>query len=396
MKKYLVILILIGLIGSLVAQMEFYNAYNLSNTYGPSDYLYSYQKNNHYYMTWSEWGSVYFSKSTNSGQDWTSASAVTPDDVIYFLPGVAAKDAMNVYISYSYGSPSNVFLRRSSTGGDSWYPEQNISNTTRMAQNPQVFAEGDTVLVIYEDRDINNKYQIVSVRSTDNGQTFSSPVAISTGNTTSRWPVFTSDNGVIYVVWTKEITDYNNVDLFFSKSTDYGQAWTSQQNISNDSPNGYSRYSIKAMNDKLFLVASSNVTASYNMNEIVFMKSDNGGDTWTTPINISNNEGNSSNPNLAVLSNNDGNYRLYLVWDDKIGTEETEVYLKYSTDNGNNWSETLNVTNSSFPSNKPKIFVENAQGYDDITLVWSEGLTSGGSDVFYKKGRHYLMAFATI
>ncbi|HOD54644.1 MAG TPA: hypothetical protein PKJ08_08975, partial [Candidatus Cloacimonadota bacterium] len=95
MKKYLVILILIGLIGSLVAQMEFYNAYNLSNTYGPSDYLYSYQKNNHYYMTWSEWGSVYFSKSTNSGQDWTSASAVTPDDVIYFLPGVAAKDAMN-------------------------------------------------------------------------------------------------------------------------------------------------------------------------------------------------------------------------------------------------------------------------------------------------------------
>jgi hypothetical protein len=150
------------------------------------------------------------------------------------------------------------------------------------------------------------------------------------------------------------------------------------------------------MNNKLFLVASSNVTASYNMNEIVFMKSDNGGDTWTTPINISNNEGNSSNPNLAVLSNNDGNYRLYLVWDDKIGTEETEVYLKYSTDNGNNWSETLNVTNSSFPSNKPKIFVENAQGYDDITLVWSEGLTSGGSDVFYKKGRHYLMAFATI
>ena len=63
--------------------------------------------------------------------------------------------------------------------------------------------------------------------------------------------------------------------------------------------------------------------------DIYFMKSEDNGVTFDTPINISNNTGFSEHPQIAVSQNG-----IFIVWADNTKSINTEIMFTKSEDNG--------------------------------------------------------------
>ena len=81
------------------------------------------------------------------------------------------------------------------------------------------------------------------------------------------------------------------------------------------------------------------VYINLNPRDIFFTRSLDGGTTWSTPINLSTNPGDSVRPTIALNSQG----TIYVAWgDDAEG--KYEVFLRYSTDTGNTWSPIRNIT----------------------------------------------------
>ena len=89
-------------------------------------------------------------------------------------------------------------------------------------------------------------------------------------------------------------------------------------------------------------------------------------------INISNNTGNSTSPQISSSGNN-----VYVVWrDDTPGN--FDIFFAFSTDNGQTFSTPDNLSNSSIPSFNPQISSED----NNVYVVWGD-CTPGNDEILF-------------
>ena len=74
--------------------------------------------------------------------------------------------------------------------------------------------------------------------------------------------------------------------------------------------------------------------------DIFFSVSTDNGQTFSTPDNISDNVGSSSNQQIAIKNNN-----VYLVWTD-LTPGSNDIFFSVSTDNGQTFSTPDNISNN--------------------------------------------------
>ncbi len=97
---------------------------------------------------------------------------------------------------------------------------------------------------------------------------------------------------------------------------------------------------------------------------------------FLVPINISNNTENSYGPDIEV----DSARNLNVVWQDNANGN-FEIYLKRSTDTGENWSSVINISNNAASSSLPKIAVDSA---DNLNVVWYD-YTPGNKEIYFSR-----------
>lgn len=85
--------------------------------------------------------------------------------------------------------------------------------------------------------------------------------------------------------------------------------------------------------------------------DIFFRRSTDNGATWKPIVNMSNNSGDSRNPQVAVLSSN-----VYVVWNDNTPGNH-DILLKRSTDSGATWKAIKNLSTNAGVSISPRIGV---------------------------------------
>ena len=189
-------------------------------------------------------------------------------------------------------------------------------------------------------------------RSTDGGNTFSSPLSIS-GK--SRTPVFnpevSSSGNNIYVVWQGQ-SENGNQDIFMRKSVDYGSSFSGVENLSND-PGGSGNPQV-TINGNTIHVAWEGTTPGNNY--IFYSKSDNGS-KFDSPQKIGDNKGIPYSPELVVSDNPVTDSFTYKAVDDN-GAESNVATVEVNTDAVN--QNTLNEDTKS-------ISVDSSQEID-ITL----------------------------
>jgi Neuraminidase (sialidase) len=264
-------------------------------------------------------------------------------------------------------TPGNweIIYSKSSNGGVTWSAAANVSNTDGSSAEATIAADVGAIHVAWSD-DTPGNQEILYSKSTDGGATWSVPVNVSNNSGGSVNSVIMVDAGTVHLAW--EDNTAGNWEIFYSKSTDGGATWSAPVNVSNNS--GDSEGTKIAVNAGTIYLAWYDYTPA-NV-EIFFSKSTDGGVTWSAPVNVSNNDGGSYGPAIVA----DAGTIHVAWWDNTPGN--AEIFYSNSTDGGATWSAPVNVSNNSVGSVGPTIAVDSGT----IHLAWGDD-TPGNPEIFY-------------
>src|SRR5215217_1266726 len=237
---------------------------------------------------------------------------------------------------------------------------QIISNNTGDSTNPNVAVSGSNLYVVWEDTSSGNR-EILLIRSHD-GSNFTSIQTLSNSPGESFDPRIAVSGSNVYVVWEDTATDGSS-EVKFAKSADNGATFGSVQNLSNQSRDS-TNPNIAVSGSNLYVVwsgLSTNATADAGP-EVMLARSADNGATFGSVQNLSNNTGDSTNPNVAVSGSN-----LHVVWEDD-SSGNSEIVMLRSTNSGASFNTSRNLSNSPGESLDPRIAVSGSNVY----VVWED------------------------
>lgn len=361
---------MLGVYFSSFAQLQWNDPVNLSNEYGPSREQNITSDGQQLYLVWNQWGDLMFRRSENGGTNWGNKITLYSGFDYGANYPVAAASQGKVYVAYYRNTSGNaqIFMVRSTNNGQSFGNEIQVTNAIRGAQVPQIVASGDTVAIAYEDRDINYKYQIFVTLSTDAGLTWSTPVQLTNTAAGARWCTIAIKNQSLFVWWNDQTgANYDHLDLFFSKSDDFGMSWSSAVNLSNNQAYN-ARLSAQVLDNSLYVAVSSKIDGLQT--DIMLYRSDDLGNNWNAPLNLSANTGASERPGLWVARNALNHHRIYVVWSDDTYSANDRAFLKYSTDHGSNWSEMIQFSQNTEDASWPQLVSWQTANTENFYAVW--------------------------
>jgi hypothetical protein len=172
-------------------------------------------------------------------------------------------------------------------------------------------------------------------------------------------------------------------DIFFKRSTDNGATFGPTKNLSND-PGFSTDARMAASGNSVYVVWEGE--RSTGGQDIFFIGSTDSGENFGSSINLSN-HGSTENPKIAASGNN-----VYVVWaDESFGN--FEVAFKRSTNNGASFGSIKNLSNNPPESLSPRV---KASG-NNVYVIWDDESTLGVStDVFYKRSTNNGASFESI
>jgi hypothetical protein len=288
------------------------------------------------------------------------------------IPQVAAS-GNNVYVVWQQaGTKPQVYFAWSNNGGTS-FTAINLSNDAGSALSPQIAASGNNVYVVWRDNTPGNDDIFFAV-STTNGTSFSSTVNLSNNPGESFNPAITVSGTNVYVAWPDNTPGFYNI--LFRASTNGGSTFTpalTQPALNLDSN---SRGSLEPQ----LAAAGNSVCVSWRdstlgNSQIFFMSSSTNGATFTPVVNLSNDAGSAYNARLATV-----NTDVYVTWADTTPGVE-DIFLASSTDGGFSFGSPFNISNNPGFSLRPALAATNVSVY----VTWQDD-TPGNYDVFFKIG----------
>jgi len=179
----------------------------------------------------------------------------------------------------------------------------------------------------------------------------------------------------VYVVW--EDDSLGNYQVMFRVSNDNGTTFPNPAvNLSHDAGNASDPVmTAHGKAGDVNVVWQDNTGGNY---QIMASSSSDGGITWTTPFNVSDDSGVATNP-IVVARGNDTGKNVFVAWQDTTpGT--SQIFAATSNNNGKAWNNPMDVSNDSSNAINPRI--QNRQGSEAVYIVWTESSGGGNSQVF--------------
>jgi len=255
-----------------------------------------------------------------------------------------------------------------------------VSSTKGESYRPQLMVVDNSVYLVWTDTSPGNN-DIFFSRSTNDAMNFENIINLSNNNGTSAFPRMTVYDNNVFVTW----YDYSPgiSDIFFARSMDDGSSFETI-NLSQNNGVSFNPW-IRVNENNVYIVwndESPHLAPNIHRDagdidvflgdlEILIATSHDGGSKFDVS-NLSDSQGMSSNPRIAVSGNN-----VYVVWN-----EETiagyEIFFSKSTDNGTTFSEPINVSRSDAESLDAGLQVSG----DNVYIVWHES-AQDTSDIFF-------------
>ena len=212
-------------------------------------------------------------------------------------------------------------------------------------------------------------------------QTLGNIKNLSTDATDAHDPQVLVSGSDVYTIWVDFVT--GNDDIYFKRSTDSGASFGGTINLSNNPGDSYN-FQVSSSGAYIYIVWQDETLGINGTDDIFFKRSTDGGATFGDIINLSNDTGDSTDPDIA--SANDGG--TYVVWRDyTAGTEQ--ILFQRSDDNGASFetglSEHLTLSNNT-AKNIDAIEPRIASYKSNVYVIWSQGnFDQGLTDIFFKR-----------
>ena len=441
----LLLLLLLLLLSSSSSQsadaQSFGNLTNLSNNTGFSStpQITTYGAN--VYVVWRDNSSgnddIYFSASADNGTSFSSIENLS-DNIGRSDEAQITAVGANVYVVWRDNSSGKdqIYFKRSSDNGNSFYPTEDLSNNNGSSTNPQITAIGNNVYTVWSDTTTGNG-DIYFKSSIDNGTSFASSKNLSRNlNGTAHFPQLEATGNNAYVVWQDETPERGGIR--FRASNDNGNNFSITRVLSQKNDVNANSPQLAVSENTVYIVwednsRSGNGNSSKNF-DLLFRVSTNGGSNFTNTKVLTKNPGDSFDPQTAISGQN-----MYAVWEDNTAGEGTslnwevrfrgivynganttdtkilsenigeladdaqiagsenklyvvwsdlyqrtypgmfDVFFTFSNDEGRNFSQAVNLSNNQGSSILPRI----ATSRDNSYIVWSD-TTSGNGDIYFR------------
>jgi S1-C subfamily serine protease len=344
---------------------------------------------NNVYAVWEEnyrsnINRIMFTKSVNRGDTFSSPINLTSGKIDSETPSISVF-GKNVYVVWADNSTGNfdIFLVKSENCGNTFSKPINLSNDPGVSYFPKIESDGNNSIYIVWTENSSGTYNILFAKSIDGRDTFTNPIALDNTNGVSNFPSITTlGNNTVYVVWShKNNTDFDpfnttnqtqTYDVFFTRSTDSGDTFSKPINLSNDPSNSQSASIAVSRNDSVYIAWTDNFIGTY---EVFFTKSMDGGSTFSKAMVISSNVARALSPSISTYENN-----IYAVWNDNT-FGNPEVFFTLSIDSGLTFSMPININNDSGVSDLEQIAPGDG---GDLYLVWQDNIT-GNNMIYFTK-----------
>jgi hypothetical protein len=260
----------------------------------------------------------------------------------------------NVYVlsalnrAYSSNGKSSLKFYKSTDGGKSFDAGtilgDDVMNETEIEMKVglngyiHVFWENSTDDILY--------YR----RSTDNGNTFSSSVALTSDMQWANAPrCFIENMNTIYLIFRAYGT--TRPELYFVKSTDGGTSFGSPIRVTNNS--------IQEDNPKICIfngVIYVTYLDYYSTQNLYLIKSTNGGTSFGSPVRVNRTDKKTDfGFDMAI----DGNGNIFVPYKDTVSDSEGDLYVARSKDAGNSFDYKMAADSTSRYQEYPRITVFN-------------------------------------
>ena len=183
------------------------------------------------YVAWEEGAHVSFRRSADEGRSFEPARFLDEGRGASSLPQLATLGT-NVYAVWQEGNGahSEIAFRRSTTGGASFEPLLNLSQSRGASRRPLLDSFESSVYVVWEESLPGNS-KIFFTRSLDEGETFDALWNVSRTWGSSSEPSLSSSGEVVRIAWREDLWGWSS-DIFYRSSDDRGTSFGTVENLS--------------------------------------------------------------------------------------------------------------------------------------------------------------------
>ncbi|MGA9841429.1 MAG: sialidase family protein [Nitrososphaeraceae archaeon] len=282
-----------------------------------------------------------------------------------------------VHLVWDDFSPDSEILYRTNAGDVFARSADNLSTNAGVSDEPAIAVSGNNVYVVWRDN-TPGRGDIFYAKSIDGGATFGSIVNLSDNIGSSGTPDIAISGNNVYVAWNDNTGTGEDTAIYYRRSVDGGATFGSIFNLSNNAGSSLSP-AIAVSGNHVYVVWDDN-TETGEASEILYRRSVDGGATFGNTINLSNTAGFSGNSDIAVSGNN-----VYVVWNDNA-----EILYRRSVDGGATFGSIFNLSNNAGGSGNPSIAVAGNNAY----VTWSDN-TPGNADILLRKSDNAGVTFGS-
>ncbi|HEV8267459.1 MAG TPA: hypothetical protein VGR00_04465, partial [Thermoanaerobaculia bacterium] len=242
---------------------------------------------------------LFFLKSTDGGRTFSAPVSVSPASHIPDLPSIAADKNGNIlvaYLEFTNSDAPDLYVVRSSDGGATFGTPVKINTTETFSILPLALAFDSKGAAYLGFSDVSTSPFSAKMAVAADGKTFATPIVVSDPATDSFAPSFAFDKSdALYVAYYERFgstTASFNREAYFSKSTDGGKTFATRVNLSNN--RGQSRFPVVLVDAKGAVTVAweddtDARTSEISVSEILLARSTDGGATFgpvvTNPAN---------------------------------------------------------------------------------------------------------------
>lgn len=280
-------------------------------------------------------GGVFLLRS-KKGTKFKTPPSIVPPNGGTFVPRLAldSTEALNVVWGATEDFGRQVFFVRSTDMGETFTEPLAISRSQGLAFEPEIaVGPDDAINLVWEDTATGTS-AIRFSRSTDSGQTFSVPVEISRGEGDATEAHIAADgSGRLYIVW----IDARGGDLqaFFSRSTDNGETFSDPINLSQNPGADIHKIFVTTFKDTVYVAYNND---ERNSRQVLLQKSEDAGLSFSEPVQVSQADRSRGRAHsVSMVADKRGT--LHIVWIDSsiIGSDEGLLFYS-NTKDGRNFS----------------------------------------------------------
>ena len=293
---------------------------------------------------------VFYVQSTDGGMTFSNSVKVSGASALATQSTLALDSAGNPYIAWTGTNPipaNGTFATlvvRSTDHGNTFSTPVIASGAARSAQSPKIAVDKNgNIVVAFVDASLTGT-PVFAVRSTDGGTTFTAPARISpTGETVGNPPFVALDsNGAAYVVYQDSAQQISTIKLAVASN---GQTFGSSKIISDTQVTAFAPQIAIDRLDNVYVTFYDRfgLTTPVFNREIIVTKSTDKGNTFGPQVNVSNNSGQSTFPSMIV----DDQGRVSVAWEDTTDDPQRDVFVARSTDGGATFGRPVNLSANS-------------------------------------------------